>query len=102
MRSINVREEFLLLITVIAVKKTFEPKRLCPALVVFAPMPKLLLSDSDASSVPQTERMMIIETAGEEYTNLIDRTRLKQADKAFVLSRLPVELEGRREIPGDP
>ena len=92
-RSVNVEDEFLLSIAVMAVNTTIGPEGLCPILLVFGAMPKLPLPDSGPAAVPQAERMMMLETAREEYINLVAKIKLKQSEKAFIPSRPPVTLQ---------
>eukprot|EP00171_Calliarthron_tuberculosum_P006096 IDg6096t1 len=53
-------------------------------LLVFGAMPKLPLLDSLLSAVPQGERMKMMETAREEYLQIVAKIRMKQAEKAFI------------------
>ena len=92
-RSVNVEDEFLLSIAVMAVNTTIGPEGLCPILLVFGAMPKLPLPDSGPAAVPQAERMMMLETAREEYIDLVAKIRLKQSEKAFIPSRPPITLQ---------
>ena len=92
-RSVNIDDEFLLAISVMAMNTTVGPEGICPILLVFGAMPKLPLPESGPAAVPQAERMMMLETAREEYINLVAKIRLKQSEKAFIPSRPPPTLE---------
>ena len=69
-RSVNVEDKFLLTISVMAMNTTLGPEELCPILLIFGVMPKLPLSGSDPGTAIQLERMMMLETAHDEYINL--------------------------------
>ena len=56
-------------------------------------MPKLPLPNTGPAAVPQSERMMMLETTREEYINLMAKIRLRQSEKAFVPSRPPLSLK---------
>lgn len=47
-------------------------------------MPKLPLPGTLPWEVPQAERMMMMETAREQYMKIVGQIRLKQAERAFI------------------
>lgn len=92
-RVLTVDDHYLLSIAVMCVNTTVGPEGLCPTLLVFGAMPKLLLPGSLPAATPQGKRMMLMENAREEYMKIVAEMRLKRAAKAFVHKTLSVELK---------
>ncbi len=75
----GVDDEYLLAISVMCINSTNGPEGICPTLLVFGAMPKIPLPGSGPSAVSQGVRMMMMETARDEYLRIVGKMRLQQA-----------------------
>ena len=90
---ITVDDKYLLSISVMCINSTIGPEEICLTLLVFGAVPKLPLPGSLPASLPQAQRMMMMETAREESTKIIGEIRLRAAEKAFVSSTPPLSVQ---------
>ena len=70
-----------------AMNTTVGPEGLCPIILVFGAISKIPLPGSEPSAATEAERMMMLETAREEYINFAAQLKLKQSEKEFIPSR---------------
>lgn len=77
-------DDFLFATSLMRINATAGATGVCPILLVFGPIPKLLFPETGPAAVPQKEGLMIMETTREKYMNLVDKMQFGHAEMAFV------------------